>query len=326
MTQAELRRLRRLLVLGLLSAALHLAVIAWMARPPARARAPAAAAQPALMVSLSAPASPAALAPSPAAETPPPLPPAPAPVEAASGAAGVATGEQAQTQSEASIQMPSVYAVQPPPPVALTYDVLEGPQQAARATPSRLLWESDGNNYTLRFENTPGADGGPSRTYTSVGKVDDGGIAPDSAQQEIDGGRTTSTRFDRETGRIEFDSGASVRLGPSGQDTASLLMQMTGMGLAEPDQFRGTLSFQVGAAGRHAIVRFDVVGLEQLEGASGILPAWHLSEQAAPGQARLEVWLAPSMKWFPVQLRSSAPNGQVTVQRLRSMAPGAPKP
>lgn len=330
MTETDLPRWPRLLALGLLSAALHLGLLAWMARPAPQLRVPDGS-RLALAVRLA----PAAPAPPPAAAAPAARPARPAArprrasmPAAAAPAAPAAPAAEAPTLGEASLPMPGRYAMRMPPPVELTFDVSAGEGQPLRAAPSRLVWETGNNHYRLRFENVPAADGGAATTYTSEGGVNDGGIAPDSALEEREDGASARTRFDRETGQIEFASGRSSTLGSSAQDTVSLLVQLAGMGLADPNQFQEMLSFEVGAAGGPEVVRFDVIGLEQIEGAGAAREAWHLSQRPAPGRARLEVWLAPALGWYPVQLRTSAPNGLVTLQRLRSIraAPAPPAP
>lgn len=226
--------------------------------------------------------------------------------------------------------MPGRYNVQLPPSVELSFEVLEGIAMTPRAAPSRLAWQSDGQRYSLRFENVPDLYGAGARTLISEGGFNDGGVAPHSMLEQQEGGPETRVAFEREADHIAFASGRRAPLSHSTQDTASLLMQLTGIALSNPDQMRGTVEFEVAGSADFSVVRFAVSGPEQIATPFGALSAWHLTQQAKAGELRLEVWLAPALSWYPVQLRTSGPNGMIALQRLRTasgpVAPLAPAP
>ena len=96
-------------------------------------------------------------------------------------------------------------------------------------------------------------------------------------------------------------------------------MQLAGIGLAEPDQVKDVLEFYVGAGDDAGVVRFQVVGPEEIDSALGKLASVHLVQLAAPGQPRLEVWLAPGRHWLPVQLRVTAPDGSALTQLVTAI-------
>lgn len=124
----------------------------------------------------------------------------------------------------------------------------------------------------------------------SKGGFSDAGIAPVSASETQADGALAITRFDEQTRRIEFTGSArSYRLLEGSQDRASLLMQLAGIGMAEPDQVKDVLECYVGAGVDAGVVRFQVLGPEQLDSALGKLASMHLVQLAEPGQARLEV-------------------------------------
>jgi hypothetical protein len=68
------------------------------------------------------------------------------------------------------------------------------------------------------------------------------------------------------------------------------------------------------------IARFRVLGREDVATGAGTLSAWHLAELAAPGVARLDVWLAPDQGWLPVRVRVEDAGGSVT-QTLSGFGP-----
>ncbi|MGI4721400.1 MAG: DUF3108 domain-containing protein [Janthinobacterium lividum] len=315
-TAAYLARHGRLLALCGLSLLLHAIVIAWLdariaaplptiGAPPLAVRlggprAPAAAPAPAL-------ASMEAAAPAPA--TAPPLPaivlPAPVPMRPPGTAAAPAPTLSAPGTADAA-PTPSRYRVAMPPSATLVYEV-----HGAGATPGEatLAWESDGIRYHLALDGILGA-------IESEGGSDDAGIAPLRARYRRGTG-VAAIAFDRERGAIVLESlGRSVQDTPGSQDGATLLMQLAGIGIADPDQLQDTVDIYVGRADGAAVERYQVLGMEQVTTALGALEALHL---ARAGAARLEIWLAPGQGWLPVQLRATAPDGTVRMQVLKEI-------
>jgi hypothetical protein len=211
---------------------------------------------------------------------------------------------------DAPQQMPGRYRVNPPPSLSLEYQVSQaGPGQLGRATDAaQLSWRNgDDGAYALRLST---GFFGPS--LDSNGSIDDDGIAPMMAN-ELRGGSQLQTRFDRGTGRIHFGAnGKDAPIATGSQDRLSLLMQLAGIGLAEPAQVQGTLEFYVAGPDGAGVVRLDVLGEEVLAGPMGKTATWHLAEPAAPGAGRLEVWLAPKHSWLPVKVRTTQAGGATT--------------
>jgi hypothetical protein len=80
------------------------------------------------------------------------------------------------------------------------------------------------------------------------------------------------------------------------------------------------LEFYVGAGDDAGVVRFQVLGPEELDSALGRLASMHLVQLAVPGQARLEVWLAPQRHWLPVQLRITDADGRALTQLVTAIS------
>jgi hypothetical protein len=328
-----LSRHRRLLVLCGLSAAAHLLVLELAAR---RAALPAAA-QPAgvalrvrLVQAAPAPAAEqaephdaqqAAQPPRPApqadrsrapAPSPAPAPaaasPAPAPAVPAAAASNDAPPESVGTPL---VQMPSRYRVRMPDPVRLSYAVT---RQTPASSPvpagsAGIDWRSDGAHYVLTVDGVLGR-------LRSEGESSDAGIAPRRAGEE--------PRDAAHSGAMQLRDFDTDAVGA--QDRASVLMQLAGMGLAEPDQIAGQveneLRIVVAGADGAEIARYKVMGQEGVATALGELSAWRLAQVAPAGQDRLDVWLAPAQGWLPVQLRLTRPDGSTLTQTLTRIAPG----
>lgn len=276
-----------------------------------------------------APARAAALAPAPARppEAAPGAPDATSPAPTTATLAGTAAAAGADAEDD--MPAPGRYRVRAPPPAALAYTVsrsLPG-QPATPAGTAALLWHSDDERYSLRLDGVPDqVDGAPAQhSVTSEGGFNDAGLAPGSTATERSGAQASLTLFDRLRGRIGFAGGqAEAELLQGGQDQASLLLQLAGMGEAQPLQMHGTLELQVGDAGAARVMRLDVAGEEQVATPLGPMTALHLVQKVRPGRARLEIWLAPALHWLPVQLRDTWPDGSVATRVLTRIDTPAP--
>jgi len=324
----HLARHRRLVALGGLSLLLHLFAFVWIdtlvtARPPvvgmplalrlvrerpavAPARPPPPAEQAPEQATPPAPVH-AATEPLPAPALPPepaPAPETPAPAVAAAAAPGVAP-----------LQMPGRYRVRLPPSSTVQYAVTRTApgQPAVAGEPAQLTWESGDKGYRLRVEGVLGL-------LESEGDGDDAGIAPLQAREAAQAGSVQLTRFNRETRQIEHGPlGASDPLRLGSQDRASVLMQLAGIGLAEPEQMQDMIDIVVAGSGGARVVRWQVAGNEELATPAGVLATVHLVQLAPAGEARVEVWLAPQREWLPVQLRVTGPDGTVANQLVTSI-------
>ncbi|EKU81905.1 DUF3108 domain-containing protein [Massilia timonae] len=311
---AFLARHRRLLGVGLASLLLHLAALAWLEFPAQRApgvREPAPLTLRIARAGTERATPRPAPGPSPASRPAPGSAPQPAPApdagpEATSSPLPALAPLQAAGQGEVLPgAMPGQFRVSPAPPARLDYRVSGGGA-------ARLEWRTDGSSYRLALDGILGA-------LDSEGGLDDGGLAPLRASEPAGLGRA-STEFDRARGVIVSHLGARRdQLAGGTQDRASLLLQLAGMGRANPDQLRGVLAFWIGAAGGARQERYEVMEMETVDTGIGALEALRLAQLAPEGAPRLEVWLAPGQAWLPVQLRLTLPDGAVRTQTLDAL-------
>lgn len=242
--------------------------------------------------------------------------PAPAATAAAPVAAPSAAGWSPAPVSDdsAAQHVPGHQAVQLPPSVQLAYAVTRSaPGQAPTpAGAAQLEWRVTQSDYRMSMQGVTG-------TLHSLGQLTDAGFAPLEAR-ETGGGADLVTGFDWAKARVRFQNGEAI-LPSDGQDRASVLMLLAGIGLAEPVQMKDVMEFFVAGSGAAGTVRFQVVGPEDLDTPIGAITSVHLMQLVQPGQARLDVWLAPAHSWYPVQLRVSAPDGSVSTQSIVSITP-----
>jgi len=308
----------RLLTVGVLSLLLHLLAASLIARRI----------EPTAGVSLPSPPVPTTvrlhvvrqLAPPDAHDTPPAAaaPPAPRPSTMAGARAGAApqapmptTGERLRDAplmaplagQAAAEQMPSRYRAMMPPAAVLHFTVT---RPGAPPQPATLAWETNGYDYTVRSD-------GVSGKLWAQGVVGDAGVAPKTSGEAGADGSSRTTEFSVDTiviGGREFANSVGS------QDRASLLLQLVGMGLAEPDQVRGDIAIYVAGPDKAEIMRFEVIEDEEIATPLGNLTTRHLVQQVRADQPRLDIWLAPAWRWLPVQIRSTAPDGAVATQTM----------
>jgi hypothetical protein len=251
---------------------------------------------------------------------PPMQPLLPAPDVVADAGAPVPASTSSTAPGTAPLQMPGRYRVRLPPSSRLRYAVSRSaPGQAAVAgEPAELSWERANGAYRLRLDGVLGQ-------LESEGGEDDAGIAPSLAREAGPAGGAQATRFNRAEGRIEHGPLAAsdpLRLGS--QDRASVLLQLAGIGLAEPDQVQDTVDVVVAGSGGTRVDRWQVAGNEDLATPAGVFVTVRLARLAPAGEARVEVWLAPQQNWLPVQLRLTQPDGTVANQVVSSIETQAP--
>ena len=184
-----------------------------------------------------------------------------------------------------------------------------------------MTWHTDGSRYQASVE------AGISLLVTrlnllvirSEGMIDDFGISPVKATEKRARRAETATHFNRDNGTISFSaSESSYPLLVGAQDKATVPFQLGGIGRADVNQFGSDIDIQVGEEKEATIFRFQLVGEEELDTKMGKVVTWHLSRPPKPGtySSRLDIWLAPGMNWYPIQIRNTEASGALTTQTV----------
>ncbi|MBB5605972.1 MULTISPECIES: DUF3108 domain-containing protein [unclassified Janthinobacterium] len=184
-----------------------------------------------------------------------------------------------------------------------------------------MSWQNKGDNYQLKLE--VGLSMLITRinllVLTSTGIIDDKGIVPVTATEKRKGRSQTATHFNAEQKTITFSaSTASVPWLPGAQDKASIPFQLAAIGRGDVNQLAGNIDIQVGEETEATVFRFKLVGQEEIDTRMGRLVTWHLSRPPKPGSysSQLDIWLAPSLQWYPVQIRNTEASGALTTQTV----------
>ncbi|MCE3261143.1 MAG: hypothetical protein K0R43_222 [Pseudoduganella sp.] len=287
--------------------------------PRPRARKPKPAAPP-VDAPVAAPATP---EPAPVAEPEPE--PAPPPAVQSGAASAAAEVESAQPEAVAPQEVPAGtrrWKVELPPSARLELDVkrkdADGTNWSGSAT---IVWQQDGAAYKATQE--VGISLLIARVnlleVSSEGVIDDYGIAPAKFTEKRRNRSATNTHFNQQEQKITFSaSERTVPLLSGAQDRATVLFQLAGIGRADVNQYGQDIEVLVGEDRKAEIYRFQLVGEEELETAMGKLVTWHIVRPPRPGSynTRLDIWLAPSLDWYPVQIRNTEASGAITTQTV----------
>lgn len=159
----------------------------------------------------------------------------------------------------------------------------------------------------------------------SVGAVDQFGLAPASFNDKRFRKETTTTTFDRDSKTIRFStSPATYPIKGGEQDRNSVIWQLIGVARGAQAKFKAGSDWQFFVAGQRDAEPwvFKVVKTEKLRTALGEVNAVHV-RRAPPPDAKgqqLDIWLAPSLEWYPARLRFTDPDGEFVEQTLESIS------
>ncbi|MGK5031146.1 DUF3108 domain-containing protein [Janthinobacterium sp. DSP2-3-3] len=184
-----------------------------------------------------------------------------------------------------------------------------------------MAWENRGDTYQLKLE--VGLSMLITRinllVLTSEGMIDASGIVPVTATEKRKGRAQTATHFKRDAKSITFSASTATAPWQDGaQDKASVPFQLAAIGRADVNQLAGNIDILVGEEKEATVFRFQLVGEEELDTKMGRLVTWHLRRPPKPGtySSQLDIWLAPSMQWYPVQIRNTEASGALTTQTV----------
>ncbi|MFZ6677421.1 DUF3108 domain-containing protein [Undibacterium sp. Tian12W] len=153
----------------------------------------------------------------------------------------------------------------------------------------------------------------------SEGLIDTYGITPATSSEKRRNRSETATHFDHQKKSVSFSSSnKTAEIKDGAQDKASFLMQLAGIGYADPEKFQTGREIRLQVAEERDVTTFVfiVTAYEEVETKAGKFMAWHIVRPPLPGSynSKLEVWLSPDQHWYPVQIRNTESNGAVTTQ------------
>ncbi len=158
----------------------------------------------------------------------------------------------------------------------------------------------------------------------SEGAIDAYGLAPTSFTEKRFRREPTTTTFDRTANTISFSGSQQTYPIKGGeQDRNSAIWQLIAVARGAPSKFRPGSTWSFFVAGQRDADQwtFKVLRQEKIRTPLGELNTLHISKAPPPDSAdqQLDIWLAPSLEWYPARLRFSEDNGDYIEQTLRKI-------
>jgi hypothetical protein len=210
-----------------------------------------------------------------------------------------------------------------PPSAELTYSVKANNHGIPLSGTGVITWQQGGGKYLLVTEARSGIFG-KVLEYRSEGAVDAYGLAPDTYYEKRMRKGAGTTTFKRDAKTIDFaDNDNTVPLKGGEQDRSSAPWQLAAIARATPDKFTPGSEWKFYVAGRRSADTwsFKVVGTETVKTGQGDVQAVHFSKappQRDKGQ-QVDLWLAPSLEWYPVRLVFTEDDGDSFEQLLEKV-------
>jgi hypothetical protein len=217
------------------------------------------------------------------------------------------------------------YPTSVPPAAELIYGIRARQGGLAINGESEIHWLPAGGRYSLTVE-TRAMLVGKILDEKSEGAIDAWGLAPVSYTEQRFRKAGTSVTFDREAKMISFSaSDRSYPIHGGEQDRASVVWQLSAAARAAPAKFKSGSTWNFFVVGQRDADpwTFNVGEQENVAGPDGDLMAWHVTRNPPPGseEQQLDIWLAPTLQWYPVRLRFTEGGGDFIEKTLRQVRP-----
>lgn len=216
-----------------------------------------------------------------------------------------------------------------PPSAELAYTLKATYSGIALAGQANVSWTNDSSDpATRRYKvgtQARAALFGKILDESSEGTVDAHGLAPATFTQKRYRREASSATFDRQSGQISFgQSDQTYAIKGGEQDRSSAIWQLISMVRAAPAKFKPGSKWTFFVAGQRDAEpwTFIVDKPEKITTAQGTISTVRLvkSPPQDSREQRIDIWLAPSIEWFPVRLRYTDGNGDFIEQSLDSVS------
>jgi hypothetical protein len=224
----------------------------------------------------------------------------------------------------ADIEHPSVKRPTNAPPSAdLSYSLKVKQSGLSLNGVATVQWRAGDGKYSIAAESRAAIFGKVVENH-SEGAIDDYGLAPVTFHEKRIRKDPYTTSFKRDAKTIAFtESDVTYPILGGEQDRLSAQWQLAAMARATPDKFKPGSEWNLFVAGRRdaEVWSFKVTKVETINIGAGEVSAVHLVKEPpakSPGQ-QVDLWLAPSMDWYPVRVRFNDPDGDFVDQTLEKV-------
>jgi hypothetical protein len=208
-----------------------------------------------------------------------------------------------------------------PPSAHLLYSIKAKQSGLSVDGDAVVRWTASGNKFEVTNE-TRAMLVGKILDVKSEGTIDAYGLAPTRFTEKRFRKEATTTSFDRATKTISFpNSQQPYPIQGGEQDRSSALWQLIALARAAPAKVKPGSGWSFVVAGNSDAEpwTFKVLKQEKLATPMGEFDALHISRASRPDSKdqQLDVWLAPSLEWYPVRVRFSESDGDYIEQTLK---------
>lgn len=216
------------------------------------------------------------------------------------------------------------YKIDLPPSAELSYAIKAKESGMSLSGEGRLHWQTDAKTFSTTTETRAMLIGKIHQAH-SEGVIDVHGLAPVQFTEKRFRKPENSVTFDRQEGQIRFSlSDHTYPIQGGEQDRTSAVWQLISIARGNTARFKegSTWSFFVAGRNDGEPWTFKVGKQETIRTPMGNLKAVHVTRipPADAPERKVEVWLAPSMEWYPVRLRFADNNTEYIEQTLQTVA------
>lgn len=207
-----------------------------------------------------------------------------------------------------------------PPPAELLYTIKARQRGLSISGDAVVQWRPADGKYAIATESHAGMFG-KILENKSEGLIDDYGLAPATYYEKRFRKDATTATFQRDSKTIVFSAGEdSYPIKGGEQDRTSAPWQLAAIARSAPAKFTPGSEWSFFVAGRRDAEPwvFKVVAHEPVKTGVGEVEAVHLVKappKDKPGQ-QVDLWLAPSLDWYPVRVRFADEDGDYVDQLL----------
>jgi hypothetical protein len=196
-----------------------------------------------------------------------------------------------------------------PPSADLSYSISARQRGFTLNGDATLTWRQGDGKYTINTDSRVALLGKLTENR-SQGTIDSFGLAPAEYYDKRFRKDPVTASFDREAKTISFSDGKqNYPIKGGEQDRVSISWQLVALARANKDKFKPGSEWAFFVVGPHDADpwSFRVIGREKVQAgaAIGSVDTVHVLREPPPGSKdqTLDIWLAPSLEWYPVKLR-----------------------
>ena len=221
---------------------------------------------------------------------------------------------------EAQEHIAPKYKVNIPSSADLNYQIKANQFGLSLDGEAHIKWHADAGKFSLVTEMRAMLVG-KILEASSEGAIDEYGLAPAAFAEKRFRKETTKASFNRENKIISFStSKATYPIIGGEQDRNSAIWQLIGIARGDPAKFKAGSEWPMFVVGQRDADPwiFKVLASEKIRTPLGEMHAMHVLKSTVQGEKgqRVDIWLAPSLEWYPVRLRYTDQDGDYIEQVL----------